>query len=191
MRRLAALATAGMALAIGALASATPATAASDSATAVAPVNETDQLEAHSRVDCNAATAHCEFVAGVRLLTPEGVTGFPKDAWVRQSIEVRSQKRSVYLDVHTYGGEKQGEFGDRGGPNTKVFKEPVGAVIQAMYRNEGPPEKYQTAGDIYAADQATGQPKTDANVIVCTHAQVVYPGVNHLTPATCAQTTFT
>lgn len=190
MRRLAALATAGVAMAAGGLASAGTVAAAGDTATTLVPINETDQLETHSWVDCNAATAHCEFIAGVHLLTPEGVSGFPKDAWVRQSIEVRSQKRSVYLDVHTYGGEKQGEFGDRGGPGTKVFKEPVGAVIQAMYRNEGPPEKYQTAGDIYAADQATGQPKTDANVIVCTHVQVVYPGVNHLTPATCAQTTF-
>ncbi|MGZ4584334.1 MAG: hypothetical protein ACXVYI_08245, partial [Mycobacterium sp.] len=36
----------------------------------------------------------------------------------------------------------------------------------------------------------TGQPKTDNNVIACTHVQVVYPGVNITSPSTCAQTTF-
>ena len=77
-----------------------------------------------------------------------------------------------------------------GGPGTKVFKDGTGAVIQSMYYGEGPPEKYQTNGSIDVLEYSTGQPKTDANVIVCTHVQVVYSGVNLTTPSTCAQTVF-
>ena len=36
----------------------------------------------------------------------------------------------------------------------------------------------------------TGQPKTDADYIVCSHIQVVYNGVNITTPDACAQTTY-
>lgn len=55
---------------------------------------------------------------------------------------------------------------------------------------EGPPEKYQTVGQIDSTDWSTGQPRTDERVIVCTHIQVVYSGVNITSPSTCAQTAF-
>jgi hypothetical protein len=41
-----------------------------------------------------------------------------------------------------------------------------------------------------STDWQTLQPRTDVNVIVCTHIQVVYTGVNITSPATCAETTF-
>jgi hypothetical protein len=186
MRRLVAV-LAGFVLALT-LTPPTPATAAGDTATTLLPVDDTDQLETHSWVDCKVAGAHCDFIAGVQLRTPEGVAGFPPDLWARQSTDVRSNKRSTYLDVHTAGGE--GPYADRGGPGTKVFKEGGTAVIQSMYNGEGPPEKYQTVGTIDAADWATGQPSTDANIFVCAHVQVVYAGVNLTTPSTCAKTTF-
>jgi hypothetical protein len=55
---------------------------------------------------------------------------------------------------------------------------------------DGPPDKYQTVGRIDSTDGRTEQPRTDVNVIVCTHIQVVYKGVNVTSPSTCAQTTF-
>ena len=165
------------------------ASAAGDTATTLFPVNDSaDQLETHTWVDCKTAGAHCDFVAGVQLRTPDGVIGFPPDLWARQSTDVRSNKRSTYLDVHTNGGE--GPWGDRGGPGTKVFKEGGNAVITSLYGGDGPPDKYQTAGTIDAADWKTGQPATDAMVIVCANVQVVYAGVNLTTPSTCAQAPF-
>lgn len=161
--------------------------AASDIKTSLFPVNDTDQLQTHSQVDC-AGPPQCRFTVGVQLQTPEGMTGFPPELWARQTTEIRSSKRTAYLDVHTDGGE--GWFKDRGGPGTKVFKDGTGAVITSIYGGSGPPEKYQTTGSIDVREYSTGQPKTDANVIVCTHVQVVYNGVNLTTPSTCAQTVF-
>ena len=39
-------------------------------------------------------------------------------------------------------------------------------------------EKYRLHGNTWPTDWATGQPKLDADYIVCTHIQVVYAGVN-------------
>ena len=39
-------------------------------------------------------------------------------------------------------------------------------------------------------DWRTGQPRTNVNVILCTHIQVVYSGVNVTSPSTCAQANF-
>lgn len=163
------------------------ASAAGDTRVTLLPVNEFDQLQTRSQVECNRPPA-CRFTVGVQLQTPDGMTGFPPGLWARQSTEIRSSKRTAYLDVHTDGGE--GWFADRGGPGTKVFKDGLGATITSIYTGDGPPEKYQTNGDIDVREYSTGQPKGDANVIVCTHAQVVYGGVNLTTPSTCAQTMF-
>lgn len=162
------------------------ATAGSDTKVTLLPVNDTDQLETHSWLDCKLPRT-CDFIAGVHLRTRDGVTGFPDGLWARQSTEVRSNNRSVYLDVHTAGGE--GWFADRGGPGTKVFKEMGNAVIQSMYYGAGPADKYQTVGTIDVSDWATGQPAPDAKVYVCAHVQVVYAGVNLTTPPTCAKAT--
>lgn len=172
---------------VPALVAAPAASAASDTKITLFPVNDADQLQTRSWVDCTRPP-DCRFTVGVQLQTPEGMTGFPPDLWARQSTEIRSSKRTAYLDVHTDGGE--GWFADRGGPGTKVFKDGTGAVITSIYAGSGPPEKYQTNGSIDVREYSTGQPKGDANVIVCTHVQVVYAGVNLTTPSTCAQTTF-
>lgn len=153
--------------------------AGSDTKVSLFPVNETNQLETHTWVQCTAPGAPCIFTAGVQLRTPGGVVGFPPDLWARQSTEVRSNTRSTYLDVHADGG-----------PLTKVFKEGGPDTVTTIYNGSGPPEKYQTNGTIDVVDWATGQPQPDAVVIVCAHVQVVYAGVNLTTPATCAKTTF-
>ncbi|HYB37750.1 MAG TPA: hypothetical protein VEF72_19725 [Mycobacterium sp.] len=158
-----------------------PAVCAADgnTATILFPVDEATQLETHTLVDCHRSTGSCDFTAGADLRTPDGVTGFPPGLWARQSTEVRSTNRSAYLDVHANGG-----------PFTKVFKQGGPDVVTTIYWGAGPPDQYQTVGVIHSTDWRTGQPKTDSNVIVCAHIQVVYTGVNLTSPSTCAQTTF-
>ncbi|BCQ07049.1 hypothetical protein JMUB5695_00465 [Mycobacterium heckeshornense] len=152
--------------------------AASNTATTLLPVDEATQLETHIVVDCHRATGSCDFTAGADLRTPDGVTGFPPDLWSRQSTEIRSTDRLAYLDVHA-----NGQF-------ERVMKSGGSDVITTVYFGDGPPEKYQTSGRIDSTDWRTGQPKTDVNVIACTHIQVVYAGVNLTSPSTCAQTGF-
>ena len=84
----------------------------------------------------------------------------------------------AYLDAHANG------------QNERVNKAMGNDEITTVYFGGGPPDKYQTSGRIDSTDWSTGQPKTDVNVIVCTHIQVVYGGVNTTSPSTCAQTTF-
>ena len=56
--------------------------------------------------------------------------------------------------------------------------------------SDGPPDKYQTTGRIDSTDWRTGQPRTIINVILYTHIQVVYSGVNTTSPSTCGQANF-
>jgi hypothetical protein len=84
----------------------------------------------------------------------------------------------AYLDAHANGQYE------------RVMKSMGTDEITTVYFGEGPPDKYQTTGRIDSTDWSTGQPKTDENVITCTHIQVVYSGVNITSPSTCAQTTF-
>jgi hypothetical protein len=152
--------------------------AASNSATTLFPLNDGTQLETHTFVDCHGGTGSCDFTVGANRRTADGVTGFPSDLWSRQSTEVRSTDRLTYLDVHATA-----QF-------DRVMKEGGRDVITTVYFGEGPPEKYQTTGRIDSTDWRTGQPRTDVKVIVCTHIQVVYSGVNITSPSTCAQTGF-
>jgi hypothetical protein len=152
--------------------------AAANTATTLFPLDEPNQLETHAVVDCHKATGTCDFTAGADMRTPDGVTGFPPSLWARQTTEIRSTNRMAYLDAHAAG-----QF-------ERVMKEGGSDVITSVYFGEGPPDKYQTTGVINSNDWTTGQPKTDVNVIVCTHLQVVYTGVNITSPSTCAQTTF-
>lgn len=186
MKRLAAV-WAGVAIGVACLDPAVAA-AGTDTATKLFPIDPATQLETHAWVDCQAPTGGCRFTVGANLVTPTGPAGFPGDLWARQSTRIRSSQRTTYLDVHTDGGE--GPWGDRGGPGTKVFKEGGAATITSLYGGAGPPERYQTSGSINVTELTTGQPKVGANVIVCTHIQVVYGGVNVTGPDTCAQTVF-
>ncbi|OBF05440.1 hypothetical protein A5730_01280 [Mycobacterium sp. ACS4054] len=155
-----------------------PAGAASNTATTLFPLDGPNQLETRTILNCFKADGHCDFTAGADMLTPDGVTGFPHELWARQTTEIRSSNRLAYLDAHATGQYE------------RVMKSMGSDEITTVYFGEGPPDKYQTTGRIDSTDWQTGQPKTDNNVIVCTHIQVVYPGVNITSPSTCAVTTF-
>ena len=152
--------------------------AASNTATTLFPLDGPNQLETHTRLNCSNPIGTCDFTAGADMRTPDGVTGFPPDLWARQTTEIRSTNRLAYLDAHATS-----QF-------ERVMKEGGTDEITTVYFGEGPPDKYQTTGRIDSTDWPTGQPKTDINVIVCTHIQVVYTGVNITSPSTCAQATF-
>jgi len=152
--------------------------AASNTAVTLFPVDDATQLETHTWVDCHRATGSCDFTVGADLRTPDGVTGFPNDLWSRQSTTIRPTNRLAYLDVHA---DAQYD---------RVHKDGGYDEVTTVYFGEGPPDKYQTTGRIDSTDWSTGQPRTDENVIVCTHIQVVYTGVNLTSPSTCAQAAF-
>ncbi|ORB72493.1 hypothetical protein [Mycobacterium scrofulaceum] len=152
--------------------------AASNTATTLFPLDGPNQLETRTILNCFKSDGHCDFTAGADMLTPGGVTGFPNGLWARQTTEIRSSNRLAYLDAHATGQYE------------RVMKSMGSDEITTVYMGEGPPDKYQTTGRIDSTDWQTGQPKTDNNVIVCTHIQVVYPGINTTSPSTCAQTTF-
>ena len=152
--------------------------AASNTATTLFPLDGPNQLETRMFLNCFKADGHCDFIAGAVMRTPDGVTGFPHGLWARQTTEIRSPDRMAYLDAHANGQYE------------RVMKSMGTDEITTVYFGEGPPDKYQTTGRIDSTDWPTGQPKTDINVIICTHVQVVYSGVNITSPSTCAQTTF-
>ncbi|OMC40386.1 hypothetical protein [Mycobacterium sp. IS-1264] len=153
--------------------------AASNTATTLFPLDGPNQLETHMFLNCFKSDGHCDFTAGADVRAPDGgVIGFPPGLWARQTTEVRSTDRLAYLDTHASGQYE------------RVHKAMGNDEITTVYFGEGPPDKYQTTGRIDSTDWRTGQPKTDVNVITCTHIQVVYPGVNITSPSTCAVTTF-
>lgn len=156
------------------------ASAAADSDDTSFPVNAFDQLEVHTRLDCVKATASCSFSAAANLRNPDGVAiGFPADLWARQTTEMRSSDRHSYLetDVPDYGFQK-------------LFKEGGSNVITTMWFGESAADRILVPGNIFPTSWIDGKPKTDADVIVCSHIQVVYSGVNITSPATCSQATF-
>lgn len=153
-------------------------TAASNTATTLFPLDGPNQIETHVTLNCFSGDGHCDFTAGADMRTPDGVSGFPPGLWARQTTEIRSSDRMAYLDAHSDG------------PNERVMKSMGKDEITTVYFGEGPPDKYQTNGRIDSTSWQTGAPKTDSNVIVCAHMQVVYPGVNTTSPSTCAITTF-
>jgi hypothetical protein len=152
--------------------------AASNAASTLFPLDGPNQLETHAFVNCFKGDGHCDFTVGADTRTPDGVIGFPPGLWARQTTEIRSSNRLAYLDAHANGQYE------------RVQKAMGSDEITTVYFGEGPPDKYQTTGRIDSTDWQTGQPRTDVNVIVCTHIQVVYTGVDITSPATCAQTTF-
>ena len=151
--------------------------AGSNVATTVFPIDEVNQIETHTFVNCHG-NGSCDFVAGANMRTPDGPAGFPSGLWARQTTEIRSNSRVAYLDAHATS-----QF-------ERVHKEGGVDTITTVYFGEGPPDKYQTTGVIDSVSWSTGQPMTNVNVYVCTHMQVVYPGVNLTSPSTCAVTNF-
>lgn len=167
------LAGAGLVLAL-----APPAVSSAAENTTLFPLDGPNQLETYTRVDCHRANGSCDFTVGADMRTPDGVTGFPHDLWSRQSTTIRPSDRLAYLDVHATA------------QYDRVHKDGGSDEVTTIYMGEGPPDKYQTVGRIDSTDWRTGQPRIDEKVIVCTHIQVVYTGVNITSPSTCVQTGF-
>ena len=142
------------------------------------PLADGTQLETRAVVDCHRANGSCDFTVGADRRAGDGVTGFLGDLWSRQSTDIRSTDRLAYLDVHANA------------QYDRVFKEGGHDNVTRVYTGEGAPDKYQTVGRIDSTDWRTGQPRTDVPVVVCSHIQIVYSGVNITSPSTCAQTTF-
>lgn len=152
--------------------------AAANTATSLIPLNDGSQLETRATLDCHAANGTCDFTVGAGRRTGDALDGFPHDLWSRQSTDIRSMDRTLYLDVHANA------------QYDRVFKEGGNDNVTTIYMGEGPLEKYQTTGRIDATDWHTGQPRTNKPVIMCTHIQVVYGGNNITSPSTCAQAAF-
>ena len=152
--------------------------AASNTATSLIPLNDGSQLETRATLDCHAANGSCDFTVAAGRRTGPALDGFPHDLWSRQSTDIRSMDRTLYLDVHATA------------QYDRVFKEGGNDNVTTIYMGEGPLEKYQTTGRIDATDWHTGQSRTNTPVIMCTHIQVVYGGNNITSPSTCAQATF-
>ena len=154
------------------------ASAALDTADASIPVDPVTAIEVHTTADCVRAVNQCFFTASANLRTPQGPIGFPDDLWARQTTTLRSMGRDVFLDT------------DFQAANTRMFKSLRDMEFTTIYFGGGPVEKYRLQGNTWPTDWATGQPRLDADYIVCSHIQVVYAGVNLTTPDACSQTTF-
>ena len=167
------------------------ATAASNSATTSIPVDPATQIEMH--VTANCAADRCAFNTTANLLTPDGPTGFPGDAWARQTITLRSSDRNVWQEAG-YSAPSGTPRADKGANHdnvlSKMYKSLSDVEISVTTFGGGPIERFQVDGDSVPTDWSTGQPNTRANFIACSVIQVVYGGVNLTTPTACAQTTF-
>jgi hypothetical protein len=175
---LAGLGLSGLMLAVTPLVGSGVASAASNTATTLMPLNDGTQLETRATLDCHAANGSCDFTVGADRKTGDGIAGFPNDLWSRQSTDIRSMDRMLYLDVHATT------------QYDRVFKEGGNDNVTTIYMGEGAPDKYQTTGRIDATDWRTGQSRANVPVIMCTHIQVVYGGNNITSPSTCAQAAF-
>ena len=155
-----------------------PSMAAIDTANSSIPVNPAQSIEMHATANCVTAEGTCYFDTAANLRAPEGVIGFPGDTYGRQSTTLRTMDRSVYINFN-YDMT-----------NTRSFKSLTDVVFQTVFFGGGPPEKFTWRGQAYPVDSRTGQPRTDVPLIVCSHIQVVYAGVNLTTPDACAQAAF-
>lgn len=152
--------------------------AAVDTAVATIPVNAAQTLEMAVTANCITAEAKCLFNTQANLRAPEGVLGFPGDLWARQTTTLRTMDRGVYVHF-TFDA-----------PNTRSFKSLTDVEFTTIYFGGGPPEKFVFRGNAWPVDQRTGAPRTDVPLIVCSHIQVVYAGVNLTSPDACAQAAF-
>ena len=83
----------------GAYAQPASASAASNSAVTSIPVDPATQIEMHVTANWCADGPGAYFNTTANLLTPDGPTGFPDDAWARQTITLRSSDRDVWQEA--------------------------------------------------------------------------------------------
>jgi hypothetical protein len=153
--------------------------AATKTATTSIPIDGFTTLEMHTTANCVKAENQCYFDTAANLRGADGAfIPFPDDFYGRQNTTLRSSNRMVYLDS------------DFNAPNTRMMKSIGPVEFPTVYFGGGPPEKFMVHGNTHTVDWATGQPKTDADYIVCAFIQVVYGGVNLTSPTSCAQTTY-
>lgn len=167
------------------------ATAAVNTAVSSIPVDPATSIEMHVTADC--AGTRCTFTTAANLLTPGGPTGFPGDAWSRQTITLRSNDRNVWQEASysaPAGTPREVKGANHNNVLSKMYKALRDVEISVTSFGGGPLERYRIDGDSMPLEWATGQPATRAAFFVCSHIQVVYAGVNLTTPDACAQTTF-
>ena len=185
-------ATAGLLLA-AALAQPGVAAAAYDSADTSIPVDAVTQLQMHTTANCVIADNRCYLTTRANLMTPDGPTGFPDDLWARQTITVRSSDRDVWQEAEysaPSGAPREAKGANHDNVLSKMFKSVSNAQISVTYFGGGPVERFAVDGDSVPTDWTTGQPKTDADFIVCSQIQVVFGGHNLNAPSACSQTGF-
>ena len=169
------------------------ASAASDSDTTSIAVDPANQIQMQIGADCPAGQNRCTFNTTANLLTPEGPTGFPSDAWARQTITLRSSDRLAWEEASysaPAGMPRETKGANHDNVLSKLFKSTTNVEISVTYFGGGPIERFRIDGDSAPIDWSTGQPRTQADFIACSQIQVVYGGVNLTTPTACAQTTF-
>jgi hypothetical protein len=178
-------------LTAAALAFPASAAAASNSAVTSVPVDPANQIEMHVTANCAGST--CTFNTTADLLTPDGPTGFPGDAWARQTITLRSMDRNIWQEA-TYSAPSGTPPEVKGANHDNVLSKQLKSInnseISVTTFGGGPIERFQVDGTSTPTDWSTGQPTTRADFIACSVIQVVYGGVNLTTPAACAQTKF-
>jgi hypothetical protein len=176
-----------------ALAHPAAAPAASNSASTSVPVDPATQLEMHVTANCVLAEGRCFFDTRTNLMTPGGPIGLPGDTWARQTITVRSPDREVWQEAEysaPSGMPRESKGANHDNVLSKMFRSLSNVEISVTYFGGGPIERFQVDGTSVPTDWNTGRPNTTAGFIVCSVIQVVYGGVNLVTPTACAQTTF-
>jgi hypothetical protein len=167
------------------------AAAAANSALTTIAVDPATTIEMH--VNANCVGTRCTFDTTANLMTPGGPTGFPGDAWSRQTITLRSNDRDVWQEAEysaPAGTPREVKGANHDNVLSKMYKSLRDVEISVTSFGGGPIERYRVDGASLPTEWATGQPAIRAAFVVCSHIQVVYSGVNLTTPDACAQTTF-
>ena len=75
-------------------------------------------------------------------------------------------------------------------PNTRLFKSLTDVEMSTVYFGGGPPERFTLRGNTWPTDWRHRPAQDRRPLIVCSHIQVVYAGVNLTSPDACAQASF-
>jgi hypothetical protein len=186
-------ATAGLLLMAAALAQPATASAAVNSADTNIAVDAGTQLQMNITANCVLAEARCYFNTRANLMTPGGMTGFPGDAWARQTITLRSTDRDVWQEAQysaPSGTPPETKGANHDNVLSKMYMALNNVEISITYFGGGPVERFSADGSSAPRLWSSGLPATGTNFTACSNIRVVYGGVNLTTPTACAQTTF-
>ncbi|MEV0672813.1 hypothetical protein [Mycobacterium sp. NPDC050441] len=189
MNRLSAASTAAV-LTAAALAFPASAPAAANSAVTSVPSPQ-GTIEMHVNADC--AGTQCTFNTSANLLTPDGPTGFPGDAWARQTVTLRSTNKDTWQEASysaPAGMPREIKGSNHDNVLSKLYRSVNKVEISATYFGGGPIERFSIEGVSTPTEWRTGQPNTKDQFIICSDIHVVWGGVNLITPTACTQTGF-